>query len=386
VDTEVMNEAIEVAKSLISIPNVHTVSKVVTELLVDKGVSVSKLTYKNLPIVIARLEGHNSEKPILLTTHMDVASPGPLSLWHYPPFSASLIEDKLYGRGSVDAKGGLASAIVALRRLASDNMKIKRNILLLALPDGEEGYKSLSVVKELKGCSAIVIEPTLSISAWVAPIICTAQLGGAYIEVEIKGTPSHVSTSWCAENPLMSVTKVFSIVGELWPYHSLYPTRPGVASEDLLSAFLPGLPTIVPVKVQTRGKAHSTPESVRVRIYSTLPPNYTANDVIERLSARLEIENASIKVVEEIPFFMEDANADIVKSVYDAVREVTGVHPLYEWFPWPTAAHILKAHGVANEVLIMGPGSFRLAHRPNEYVNVNDLVSVIKIFMKVAGG
>jgi acetylornithine deacetylase/succinyl-diaminopimelate desuccinylase-like protein len=261
-----------------------------------------------------------------------------------------------------------------------------RDILLLVLPDGEKGYNSLSVVKELKGCSAIVIEPTLSTSAWFAPFICIAQLGGAYIEVEIKGIPSHISTSWCAKNPIMSAIDVFSIIKEFWPSHPLYPTHTGVASDDLLSSFLLGLPTIVPIKVQTRGKAQSTPESIVVGIYSTLPPNYRANNIIKRLSARLKIENASIKVLREIPFFMENANADIVKSVYVAIREVYGVHPLYEWFPWPTAAHILKAYGIADEVVIIGPGSFKLAHSPNECVNVNDLISAMKIFMKVAGG
>lgn len=384
-NSSLRDEVIEVAKALVSTPNVQKVAEVTTKFLTDKGIEVNKLTYDDLPIIIARLEGHNCRKPILLTTHMDVATPGPLNFWHYSPFSAKLRGDKLFGRGSSDSKGGLASAVVTLRRLASSNVKIERDVVLLALPDGEDRYDSLSAVKKLKGFSAIVVEPTLSTSTWTAPIICNAQLGRACLEINIKGIPSHISTSWYAKNPLMSLAKVLSIIDKVWPSHPFYPTRPETASEDLLSSFLFGLPTITPIEVRARSKAQSTPDSVILRIHSTLPPNYTANDILARLRAQ-EVENVSIKVVEEIPFFMEDARAEIVKTVHYAIKDVTGLNPLYEWFPWSTSAYILKTNGIADEVVIVGPGDMRLAHRPNEYVNIKDLLNAVKIFMKVAKG
>ena len=95
------------------------------------------------PNVVARLKGNGSRRPLLLMGHTDTV-PVDDSKWRFPPFSATRDEGFVYGRGAIDDKDNLASALMTMVLLKRLNVPLDRDVILLA-ESGEEGASQLGI-------------------------------------------------------------------------------------------------------------------------------------------------------------------------------------------------------------------------------------------------
>ena len=380
-------QVLELAKAMISTPETDKTAETLSNFLSGKNVNVEVANYRGKPVVLAFLgaEEAGEKVDVLMLGHTDVAPPGPEELWDSPPFSAEVEEGVPRGRGASDGKGPLASAAVALAELA-EGANLGRSVALLALPDAENDYESLDAVKDLRAESAIVLEPTFTISAWSAPILCISQRGGMLIRIVLRGSPAHRALSWYGENPILRLGEVLNAVSELWPSHQYYPTKPGQAQEDLLTAFLLGAPTPTPIDIRTETAAQGTPTKAEITVYIPTTPNREAEELLNSLKSKVDETNTTIETVKTWKFLDGNPESWLVKALHRAIFEVSGQHPLYEWYPWPTAANRLIELGITKDFAIFGPGDFRLSHRPNEYVGVQDLAQAVEIYKRVLGG
>ena len=89
-------------------------------------------------IVLARLEGSGSAKPLLLLHHMDVV-PTDASRWQHDPFAAQIADGKIWGRGAIDMKGLGVVQLMAFLSLKRQNVPLARDVILMAVPDEETG-------------------------------------------------------------------------------------------------------------------------------------------------------------------------------------------------------------------------------------------------------
>ena len=76
--------------------------------------------WEGRPITVGTLRGQGGGRSLIVNGHIDVVSPGDLERWTTPPFDADVRDGRIYGRGAVDMKGGVAAALFALRALADD--------------------------------------------------------------------------------------------------------------------------------------------------------------------------------------------------------------------------------------------------------------------------
>ena len=90
------------------------------------------------PNLIARLPGVGSAAPLLLQGHVDVAPADP-SRWQQPPFGGDIVGGVLWGRGSLDMKGGIAMMLHAIMRAKADGMTPVGDIVLALVCDEESG-------------------------------------------------------------------------------------------------------------------------------------------------------------------------------------------------------------------------------------------------------
>jgi len=67
--------------------------------------------------VIGRIPGLDPEKALVYIGHMDTVPAG--QGWTLEPFSGDIVDNKLYGRGSSDMKGGLAAGMIVFRHIAA---------------------------------------------------------------------------------------------------------------------------------------------------------------------------------------------------------------------------------------------------------------------------
>jgi acetylornithine deacetylase/succinyl-diaminopimelate desuccinylase-like protein len=110
-----------------------------TGILEREGVPVTR--YESGPgrtILVARLKGRGSAKPILLLNHMDVVPTDP-ARWKHEPFAAEIADGKIWGRGTMDMKGLGVVQLMAFLSLKRQHVALDRDVILMAVPDEEVG-------------------------------------------------------------------------------------------------------------------------------------------------------------------------------------------------------------------------------------------------------
>ena len=109
-----------------------------------EGIDVEMLaTDSERPNVLARIEGNGSKQPLLIMAHTDVVNVDP-EKWQFPPFSATVDGGYVYGRGAVDDKDNLASALMIMLELKRNNISLDRDVIFLA-ESGEEGATKFGI-------------------------------------------------------------------------------------------------------------------------------------------------------------------------------------------------------------------------------------------------
>jgi acetylornithine deacetylase/succinyl-diaminopimelate desuccinylase-like protein len=108
-------------------------------ILQREGIPVTR--YESAPgrsILVARLKGTGTAKPLLLLHHMDVVPTDP-SRWQHKPFGAEIADGKIWGRGSIDMKGLGVVQLMSFITLKRQNVPLARDVILMAVPDEEVG-------------------------------------------------------------------------------------------------------------------------------------------------------------------------------------------------------------------------------------------------------
>jgi acetylornithine deacetylase/succinyl-diaminopimelate desuccinylase-like protein len=112
-----------------------------SSLLEREGIAVKR--YESGPgrsIVVARLKGTGTAKPLLLLHHMDVVPTDP-ARWKHDPFGAEIADGRIWGRGTMDMKGLGVVQLMAFLSLKRQNVPLSRDVILMAVPDEETGGK-----------------------------------------------------------------------------------------------------------------------------------------------------------------------------------------------------------------------------------------------------
>ena len=111
----------------------------VYKLLAEAGIPTTLLgLIPERPNLIARLKGQGQAQPLLLYGHMDVVTTAGQD-WQKPPFTGEISDGYLWGRGTLDMKGGLAMMVAALLRARFENLSLPGDIVLAVVCDEENG-------------------------------------------------------------------------------------------------------------------------------------------------------------------------------------------------------------------------------------------------------
>lgn len=371
------DDLIKLTQSMVRIPSVNPPGdeKDVAEFLLQElksyGFSSKLLNVKpKRPNVIASYSGRKRGKTVLLDGHMDVVPVGDLSAWEYDPFSAILHDGRIYGRGSVDMKGGLASAIIAAKAFAETyGEDFAGSIVIAGVVDEEDaGIGTKKLVKEIKADMAIVAEPSDN-------SIYRAHKGVLWFEVTTRGNAIHSSRvrSGKTENAIYKMVKV---VNALENY---------LAELEKRKNALVGNPTISVGMIKGGIKTNVVPDSCTITVDRRLLPNEKpekALDDIRKVIAKALKEKVKIRVLLVREGAMVDRREAIVKITSDAVKEVTGKSPGVTGCIATTDMSFLVNQGKI-PAIVYGPGSLEQAHVPNEFVEVDELYKAAKVYSAI---
>lgn len=125
------------------------------EYILDLGKKLGFRT-KNLDGYCGYIEFGNGDDLLGIIGHLDVVPSG--DGWTYPPFEASIHNNKIYGRGAIDDKGPVIASLYAMKAVA-DNLKVKKRIRLILGLNEENGWKCINYYKAHEEAPSIGFSP-----------------------------------------------------------------------------------------------------------------------------------------------------------------------------------------------------------------------------------
>lgn len=311
---------------------------------------------------------------LLVLGHTDVVPVG--EGWTHRPFGGELIEGRLYGRGSTDMLGGLASALVAMGALRHADVRLSGSVLLAALVDEE--HNGIGVREwidrpgrpNLLGC--VVAEPTD-----LQTII--AARGACYLTITVTGVAAHAGRPADGRNAIVGAAVV---VAELDRWH-----------DELTSQAHPlvGPPTFNVGSISGGTGGSVVPAQCRVEVDRRLLPGERIEHVLAAVRARLadlRLGDRGLSVQVESPMDMpgfETPSEHRLVSVVDGAAASAGRSgmPLAGWTAACDGGFVASQWDVP--VVVLGPGSVNeQAHRPDESVGVEEMVTAARAYALMA--
>ena len=346
--------------------------------------------------LVGVLKGTGGGKSLIFNGHVDVVPPGPDDDWSPETggaWSGRVVGDRLYGRGSCDMKGGNAAAMIALKALLNAGLKPKGDVVMEWVVGEEmmntEAGTGATLKRGYKADAAIVVEP--SGPPYRLGII-PASPGVFYMVVTIQGKAVHASMrdelfrpgGYGSKIGVNSIDKAFIIyeglrkLEEEWGQTKSHPlfTRPGHFT--LHPGVITGGPSgafVISSESQISYAIWHAPQD---------PPESVKKEVEEQIARFANTDpwlRENPPKVEWLlwwPPFDLPADAPICKAVDAAYQQVLGEEPKYYGFAAVDDAAFLNRGGVP--AVTFGPGSLAVAHAPNEYVEIAELVDAAKIY------
>ena len=356
---------------------------------------------RNLMITVP---GLSDEPRLVYICHMDTVTLGDGWDADIAPLGAVVRDDKLYGRGACDMKGGLACAIAALvhtlERVAADGALPRRGFSLICSVD-EEDF--------MRGSEAAIDAGWVGSREWVLDTeptdgqIQVAHKGRTWFEIEMAGVTAHASQPWKGADAVAAMAEVVC---------SLRRTFATLPVHDEL-----GPSTITFGQIEGGYRPYVVPDHAKVWVDMRLtPPTDTtaAINMVEQAIAAAEAAvpgcHGSYTVTGDRPAIERDLGSPLLAALKHAADDVTGDRPAIERDPSSPLLAALKraADGVTDadttvgfftgytdtaviagktgnrNCMSYGPGSLALAHKPNEYVPHADIVRCQNVLIALA--
>jgi len=310
--------------------------------------------------VVGRLRGEGGGKTLAFNTHMDTVPEG--NGWTRDPFGAEVIDGKLYGRGSADAKGPLAAFLAAIEVIVNSGVRLRGDLVMTAVVDEEAGSAGArKLVPALDVDLALVGEPT-------SMQVGIAHRGSLRPELVVTGRTAHSS------RPEQGINAIYQSVPVIEAFLA-YAQRIRVLSHPLC-----GSPSAA-ITMMSAGIAENVvPGVCEMTLDRRMIPGELEADVI------VEIEGVLADVRRSRP----DVDVAIARMLVTTggASELEPTHPLIELaLAGATAATGKQAaiiglsgacdmtHFRARGVpcVVLGPGDSAQAHQPDEHIDLRDL-------------
>ncbi|MEM4789094.1 MAG: M20 family metallopeptidase [Ignisphaera sp.] len=389
--------AINVLKDMISIPTVNPpgvnydkFAEYVSKLMRVLGLDVEIIEVprdlianicaecKNYPrYIIVGCIGEG--KPVIhFNGHYDVVPPG--EGWKYNPFEAYVEENKIYGRGSVDMKGGIASVLLAIKTFISMFKDFNGSIEVALVPDeeigGETGTGYLTRIMRKQPDYVIIAEGSGSTNLWIG------HKGALWGFVEVTGVQAHGSTPWRGVNAFEYMAKIalrflekhFELIqGKISNYDYLDPegAKPTLTlgGEVKGSTKVNMVPGFYAFSFDRRIIPEESVEAVENEI----------KKIIEDIAKEFPQVKIGIEVVNKLKPALTKENTELVKTLEQSIELVLGIKPRKVLCLGGLDMHYYTEKGI--ETVTYGPGPDVNAHVVNEYVLVDEVINVARVYV-----
>lgn len=368
-------DPIELAKALIRHDtcnppgNEEPVVRLLENMLAEAGFATKRHNLKEgRPSLIAQLPGPTDSAPFVLCGHLDTVPAGGLE-WTDSPFSASVKNGRLYGRGASDMKSGVAALTTAAMEHARQRdagiISPQRGLTLVFTAGEEtgcEGALQMAADGVLGQAHAVIVaEPTCNVP-------CLGHKGVLWVRMQFHGTASHGSMPELGDN---AITKAARAVLALENFFKEVPSHPQL-----------GKPTITVNTVGGRHKVNIVPDNAFLEIDMRPLPGMEQEDIIKALYQAIP-DPCEISVLNGQQGIWTEEKSLFVQSALAIVGEVTGTNPEAGSVSYFTdTSALLSAYGSV-PAIICGPGDPVVIHKPNEWCALQEIVQAMDIYVRL---
>ena len=311
----------------------------------------------------------NSGKLLCFAGHTDVVPTGPLDKWHSDPFTPTIRDGMLYGRGAADMKGSLAAFVTSIEKFVATYPNHAGSIALLLTSD-EEGVAvdgTVRVVEKLQARGekmdyCIVGEPT-AVSK-TGDTIKNGRRGSLSGTLTVKGKQGHIAYPHLVKNPIhLAAPAIAELAATEWDTGNEYfpPTSWQISNIHGGTGATNVVPGTVDIQFNFRFSTASTVDGLKASVHAILDKHGLQYDLLWSLSGK--------------PFLTPRGN--LVDAVSAAIKKVTGIDTELS-----TTGGTSDGRFIANicpQVLEIGPVNATI-HQLNECVAVADLDILSEIY------
>lgn len=340
--------------------------------------------------LLARRDGTAPGNCVHFNSHIDVVQVG--QGWSIDPFEGVVRDGRIYGRGTCDMKGGLAASIVAAECFSEAFPDFAGAIEISATADEETGgYGGVAWMAEQGYFSPDRVQHVIIPEPLNKNRICLGHRGVWWAEIETTGRIAHGSMPFLGD---CAVRHMGAIIAEL--EESLFPLLAGkrtampVVPEGARQSTL-NLNAIHGGEPEQEDDFDGYPAScVPDRCKLTLDRRFLAEESLEEVRSEVveAIERAvrrrptlkfSLKELYSVLPSMTDESAPVVKAVDCGIRRVLGVRPDLVVSPGTYDQKHIDRIGRMRNCIAYGPGVLDLAHQPDEWVGIDDMLDSAKV-------
>ena len=309
------------------------------------------------PNVVACIgPGGDATAGLLIVAHIDTVGAGDMR----EPFTPRERDGRLYGRGALDIKSGVAAMCAAAASLVEQNAKLSKSLVIAAVVDEEcNSIGTQALVKQVRAEAAVVLEPT-------DLRLCIAHKGYAWVEVITRGRAAHGSLPDEGRDAIAYMGRVLARVEALDCELAARPPHALLGRGSIHASLISG-----------GQELSSYPAECRMQIERRTLPGETGThaeaelrDILTALAAKDTDFRAEAKLLAERTPYEISADSPIASAAANALRRVTGSAEMCGMAFWTDTALLAEA-GIPG--VVFGPRG-RGLHGADEYVELDSVV------------
>lgn len=369
-----MTATLDLAKQLISIPSVTPddlgCQKIIADRLSNIGFTIENLRYGDVDNLWAR---YGTQSPLFVFAgHTDVVPTGPAEKWNSDPFTPTIVNDVMTGRGTADMKSSIAAMVCACEELLKDGQKITGSIAFLITSD-EEGPATDGTVKVVEYLEnknekidwCLVGEP--SSTTMLGDAIKNGRRGSIGGELTVHGVQGHIAYPHLAKNPIhLFADSMQALCNEVWDNGNDHfpPTSFQISNINGGTGASNVIPDDLNVQFNLRFSTEITDQQIRQRIETILDEHQLEYTLKWTLSGQAFLTPGG-KLV--------DAAKQAIQSICNIETELSTAGGTSDGrFIAPTGAQVVEL-GPVNESI----------HKIDENINISDLEQLTKIYTDI---
>jgi acetylornithine deacetylase len=331
--------------------------------------------------VVGIKKGTGGGKSILLNGHIDVVPEGDVTQWTHDPYSAEILDGKMYGRGTSDMKGGSVALLLAIEAIKALEIPLKGDIIFQSVIEEESGGAGTlaAITRGYTADVAIIPEPT---NMKIFP----KQQGSMWFRLTIKGKSAHGGTRYEGVSAIEKSVIVIQKLQELEQKRNaaicdpLYKNIPIPVPINIGNINGGSWPSTVADQVVLEGRIGVAPEEQMEKVQEELK---------SQLESLAEHDEWFLHHPVELTWFGArwvpgtiDMDHEGMKVLVKSFEKIKQTKPLIEASPWGTDGGLFTQVATI-PTIIFGPGTTEVAHHPNEYIEIDKLFESAEIFAQM---